>query len=281
MPIPIKPVHTLDLHAELFDIPVQNQAGLSEIQMQLLGMNNKPKKEAGKVSSRDMEILKTIESSITDVKTASNYSEVPHHITDSDLLYLKTAGMLTGHGRSVNLTEKAKLALRDYYLSTDNINEFRKARSKDKFDLQEAKNIKVSENQPKFRKVSTWLTSNKDSSLEFDVRFIANDNKSRTKGLMFAKPLEDLEVAFFEFDNPDCYSFWNKNVDFALSLAFLNNDMEIVDIKDLEEQSTKSVSPKSNSVKYVVEAKKGEFSKHNINIGDKFDLKNKKLIVIK
>jgi uncharacterized membrane protein (UPF0127 family) len=98
---------------------------------------------------------------------------------------------------------------------------------------------------------------------------------------MFAKPLEDLEVAFFEFDNPDCYSFWNKNVDFALSLAFLNNDMEIVDIKDLEEQSTKSVSPKSNSVKYVVEAKKGEFSKHNINIGDKFDLKNKKLIVIK
>ena len=281
MPIPIKPVHTLDLHAELFDIPVQNQAGLSEIQMQLLGMNNKPKKEAGKVSNRDMEILKTIESSITDVKTASNYSEVPHHITDSDLLYLKTAGMLTGHGRSVNLTEKAKLALRDYYLSTDNINEFRKARSKDKFDLQEAKNIKVSENQPKFRKVSTWLTSNKDSSLEFDVRFIANDNKSRTKGLMFAKPLEDLEVAFFEFDNPDCYSFWNKNVDFALSLAFLNNDMEIVDIKDLEKQSTKSVSPKSNSVKYVVEAKKGEFSKHNINIGDKFDLKNKKLIVIK
>ena len=123
MPIPIKPVHTLDLHAELFDIPVQNQAGLSEIQMQLLGMNNKPRKEAGKVSNRDMEILKTIESSITDVKTASNYSEVPHHITDSDLLYLKTAGMLTGHGRSVNLTEKAKLALRDYYLSTDNINE--------------------------------------------------------------------------------------------------------------------------------------------------------------
>jgi hypothetical protein len=31
----------------------------------------------------------------------------------------------------------------------------------------------------------------------------------------------------------------------------------------------------------LVEAKKGEFSKHNINIGDKFDLKNKKLIVIK
>jgi uncharacterized membrane protein (UPF0127 family) len=98
---------------------------------------------------------------------------------------------------------------------------------------------------------------------------------------MFAKPLEDLEVAFFEFDYPDCYSFWNKNVDFALSLAFLNSDMEIVDIKDLEEQSTKNVSPKSNSVKYVVEAKKGEFSKHNINIGDKFNLKNKKLIVIK
>jgi len=34
------------------------------------------------------------------------------------------------------------------------VNEFRKARSKDSFDLDEARNVKVSISKPKFRKVT-------------------------------------------------------------------------------------------------------------------------------
>ena len=34
MPIPIKPVHSLDLHAELFDGPSMEGLGLSDIQIQ-------------------------------------------------------------------------------------------------------------------------------------------------------------------------------------------------------------------------------------------------------
>jgi hypothetical protein len=51
------------------------------------------------------------------------------------------------------LTEKAKLALRDFYLSTDTANEFRKSRTKQKFDLNEARTVKVSNT--KFRRVAT------------------------------------------------------------------------------------------------------------------------------
>ena len=40
---------------------------------------------------------------------------------------------------------------------------------------------------------------------------------------MFAEPLDENEVVFFEFNFPDNHSFWNKNVDFGLSLAFLDN----------------------------------------------------------
>jgi uncharacterized membrane protein (UPF0127 family) len=98
---------------------------------------------------------------------------------------------------------------------------------------------------------------------------------------MHADSLENNEVVLFVFDSPDCYSFWNKNVDFPLSLAFLNKDMEVVDFKDLEKQSLKSASPDSNAVVYVIEAKKGTFEKHNIGKGDQFQLKNKKLIVKK
>lgn len=96
---------------------------------------------------------------------------------------------------------------------------------------------------------------------------------------MFADPLDDTEVVLFVFDSPDGYSFWNKNVDFPLSLAFLDKDMEVVDLKDLEKQSLKSASPNSNAVVYVIEAKKGTFETHSIGKGDQFQFKNKKLIV--
>jgi uncharacterized membrane protein (UPF0127 family) len=53
-----------------------------------------------------------------------------------------------------------------------------------------------------------------------------------------------------------------------LTLAFLNNKFEIVDFKDMEAEQTKSVYPKSNNVKYVVEANKDTFKKLDIEIGD-------------
>ena len=88
----------------------------------------------------------------------------------------------------------------------------------------------------------------------------------RSKGLMFAKPLGEDEVVFFAFDYPDCYSFWNKNVDFGLSLAFLDKDYEILDIKDMDAHSEKSCVPKSNNVQFVVEANQGTFKNNKIKI---------------
>jgi len=285
MPIPIKPVHSLDLHAEIFDSPSMEGLGLSDIQVQLLGMNSAPKKEASvKLSERYISLLTDIDKNINEVVTAANAAvnnkdgkvcTVPNEISDNELLALKTAGLISGYGRSVSLTDKAKLALRDFYLSTDTSNEFRKSRTKEKFDLNEARTVKVSNT--KFIRIATWL----NKSDELDVRFIAKDDHARAKGLMHAKPLEELEVAYFIFPVEDCHSFWNKNVDFSLTLAFLDKDDEIVDFKDLEKQSPKLVSPNSNRVKFVVEANKGLFEKIGIKIGDKLILKNNKLIVEK
>lgn len=287
MPIPIKPVHSLDLHAEIFDTPSMEGLGLSDIQIQLLGMGTPNKKEASvKLSERYLDMLKNIDKNINEVVTAANavvnnkdgkVCNVPNEINDNDLLALKTAGLISGYGRSVTLTDKAKLALRDHYLSTDTTNEFRKARSKDKFDLNEARSVKVSSN-GKFKKIAGWLT-NDEFRDEFNVRFVANDDASRSKGLMFAKPLKEYEIAYFKFPREDCYSFWNINVDFSLSLAFLNSESEIVDFQDLEKQSAKSVSPNSNNVKFVVEANKGLFEKLDIKVGDKLILRDNKLIL--
>ena len=287
MPLPIKPVHSLDLHAEIFDTPSMSNLGLSDIQIQLMGSTPPPQKQAAKVGDRYMEMLMTIDKNVDEVVTAANQIThnreakvcfVPTDITDNDLLALKTAGLLKGYGRSVELTDKAKLALRDHYLSPETTNEFRKNRTKDKFDLNEAKAVVVSNT--KFKKIATWLTSSEFRD-EFDVRFVADTDQKRTKGLMFAEPLEELEVVFFDFPSKGQHSFWNNNVDFSLSLAFLNKDFEIVDFKDLEKQSTKLVTPDADNVKYVVEAYKGIFKKLKIDIGDKLILKGKKLILDK
>ena len=98
---------------------------------------------------------------------------------------------------------------------------------------------------------------------------------------MHAKPLEELEVAYFIFPVEDCHSFWNKNVDFSLTLAFLDKDYEILDIKDMDAHSEKSCVPKSNNVQFVVEANQGTFKNNKIKIGDKLILKGKKLILDK
>ena len=288
MPIPIKPVHSLDLHAELFDGPSMEGLGLSDIQIQLLGVSQAPKKaEAAKLSEKYLEMLKSIDANTDALVTAASYVAlhkdskvcgVPTEISDNDLLAMKTAGLLTGYGRSVELTERARLALRDHYLSIDNVNEFRKQRTKDRFDLEEAKSVKASSN--KFKKVGSWLT-NEEFRDEFDVRFVADTDKLRSKGLMHAEPLGEYEVVYFTFDYPDCYSFWNKNVSFPLSLAFLDKNHKIVDFKDMEADDPKSVSPDSNNVVFIVEANKGLFKKLKIGIGDKLLLKGKKLILSK
>ena len=98
---------------------------------------------------------------------------------------------------------------------------------------------------------------------------------------MFAKPLEEMEVVLFDFNYPDCYSFWNKNVSFPLSLAFLDEKYRIRDIKDMEADDPKSVYPDSSKIVFVVEANKGTFDKLDINVGDKLTMKGNKLILDK
>lgn len=114
---------------------------------------------------------------------------------------------------------------------------------------------------------------------KFDIRFVADTNKKREKGLMFAEPLEDNEVVFFIFPSSDYLSFWNKNVDFDLSLAFLDDMGKVVDFAELEKQSEKSVTGSKPS-RFVIEAKKGAFDKMGVKLGDFFIYNDNQLTLI-
>ena len=114
---------------------------------------------------------------------------------------------------------------------------------------------------------------------EFEIRFIADTDAKRAKGLMFAEPLEDTEVVFFTFPHSDHLSFWNKNVSFDLSLAFLDDLGRVVDFCELKAESEKPMAS-SRPARFVIEAKKGAFDKMGVEIGDMFDYTGKKLKLI-
>jgi uncharacterized membrane protein (UPF0127 family) len=114
---------------------------------------------------------------------------------------------------------------------------------------------------------------------EFEIRFIADNDAKRTKGLMFAEPLEENEVVFFIFPHSDYLSFWNKNVSFDLSLAFLNDLGRVVDFCELKAESEKPMAS-SRPARFVIEAKKGAFDKMGVKVGDMFDYTGKKLKLI-
>jgi uncharacterized membrane protein (UPF0127 family) len=114
--------------------------------------------------------------------------------------------------------------------------------------------------------------------MEFKIRFIADNDAKRAKGLMFADPLNDNEVVFFIFPFSDFHSFWNKNVSFDLSLAFLDEMGRVVDFGDLIAESEKPVAS-SRPSRFVIEAKKGAFDK-KVKIGDLVKFFGDKLEVI-
>ena len=114
---------------------------------------------------------------------------------------------------------------------------------------------------------------------EFEIRFVADNDSKRAKGLMFAEPLEDYEVVFFVFPHSDYLSFWNKNVSFDLSLAFLNDMGRVVDFCELKAESEKPMAS-SRPARFVIEAKKGAFDKMGVKLGDMFDYSGSKLRLI-
>lgn len=115
---------------------------------------------------------------------------------------------------------------------------------------------------------------------KFSVRFVAANDSTRSKGLMFSEPLKPREVALFVFDKPARHAFWNKNVTYPLSLAFLDSEGDIVDFADLDAYQSDNVSPRI-AAKYVVEAPKGAFRDLGISVGDKITLGTKEVTILR
>jgi len=102
----------------------------------------------------------------------------------------------------------------------------------------------------------------------------ANDDMTRMKGLMFHRPITHKECAFFTFQREGQHSFWNKNVDFPISLIFCDKEGVVRDIKKLGAQQLEGVRPESYDIKYVIEAHENAPVMYGIKMGKKIKLKD-------
>ena len=127
MPEPIKTVHELSLHAEIFDPKFDSGLPMSDIASIYLGV---PKTAAKKTfSEHTINLLEAIYQNEDEVLSATNIVtsqsnekvfRAPKSISDYDLLHLKTEGLVSGQGRAVKFTDTARVALRDHWLKSKN-----------------------------------------------------------------------------------------------------------------------------------------------------------------
>ena len=68
-----------------------------------------------------------------------------------------------------------------------------------------------------------------DISIQVEVSDTQNE---RTKGLSGKENLGNREGMLFVFDNEDLHGIWMKDMNFPIDILWINEDYEIVDIKE-------------------------------------------------
>jgi uncharacterized membrane protein (UPF0127 family) len=94
----------------------------------------------------------------------------------------------------------------------------------------------------------------------------ASTDAERQQGLMFRKKMGNNEGMIFLFDAPGAACMWMKNTFIPLSVAFIEDSGKIVNIEDMEPQTTESHCAKK-PVRYALEMNAGWFKQKNIKPG--------------
>jgi uncharacterized membrane protein (UPF0127 family) len=97
---------------------------------------------------------------------------------------------------------------------------------------------------------------------------IAMSEPQRMQGLMYREKLGKNDGMLFIFDDVGYHSMWMKNTLIALSVAFVDDKGEILNILDMEPQ-TLDTHAAAGPARYAIETNKGWFAEKKIKAGDK------------
>ena len=97
---------------------------------------------------------------------------------------------------------------------------------------------------------------------------VADNDASRAKGLMFREKMARNDGMLFVFDEPAYQSMWMKNTLIPLSVAFVDRDGVILNIRDMQPQTLDSHMSAGPAL-YAIETNKGWFAERGIREGAK------------
>ena len=102
--------------------------------------------------------------------------------------------------------------------------------------------------------------------------YIADNPESRTQGLSDIESMHRFEGLMFKFDDAQRYSFWMKDMRFALDFVYVKDEI-IVDLirNKTPESYPESIMPQQ-PVDTIIELRAGEIDRSNPQIGDHIDL---------
>lgn len=106
---------------------------------------------------------------------------------------------------------------------------------------------------------------------------VADDDATRTQGLMFRREMGDDVGMIFVFEAPQRTSFWMKNTPLPLSIAFLDEKRRVLNIEKMQPYDDRRYHWSKGLALYAVEAHQGWFETRGIKEGDvaEFDLSSR------
>ncbi len=97
---------------------------------------------------------------------------------------------------------------------------------------------------------------------------VAATPEQRAIGLMFRKEMPTGEGMLFVFERPEAQCFWMQNTWLPLTAAFIADDGTIVNLADMQPQTTKSHCS-TRPVRFVLEMNRGWFAKRGLKAGSR------------
>ena len=96
---------------------------------------------------------------------------------------------------------------------------------------------------------------------------LAQTRQEHAKGLRFRQTLAENAGMLFVFPSPQRVSFWMKDASIPLSIAFIQSDGKIVQIRPMQPYDETPVPSLSDTVTYALLVNQGWFERHGISAG--------------
>ena len=97
--------------------------------------------------------------------------------------------------------------------------------------------------------------------------------KSRSCGLSNRSELNENHGMLFVYPNSDIRTFWMKDTQIPLSIAFIDSSGKIINIEKMEPHRTDKRYQSYQPAIYVLEVNQGWFNVHGIEVGDTVEMK--------